>query len=140
MPSPIVAARDLQKVREQSGSQEVILHGVSLHVDPGEFVCVMGPSGSGKSTLLHLLSGLDTPSSGTVQLGGKDLSSLSDAERTVCRRDTVGYVFQFFNLMPNLSVEENIAIPRAIHGAGWHCAVWSGAGRSCSRPRRAGPT
>ena len=76
----------------------------------------MGPSGSGKTTLLHLLSGLDQPSAGKILLGGVDLARASEAERTRQRRDQVGYVFQFFHLMPNLTVEENIALPVAIAG------------------------
>ena len=76
----------------------------------------MGPSGSGKSTLLHLLSGLDTPSGGHVQLDGTDLASISQRERTLKRRTTVGYVFQFFNLLPNLTVRENVGLPVAIAG------------------------
>ena len=76
----------------------------------------MGPSGSGKSTLLHLLSGLDEPTAGSVVLGGKDLGELSAEERTLQRRATVGYVFQFFNLLPNLTVLENVGLPLAIAG------------------------
>jgi putative ABC transport system ATP-binding protein len=76
----------------------------------------MGPSGSGKTTLLHLLSGLDSPSGGSVELAGKNLKQLSEGERTLLRRATIGYVFQFFNLMPNLSVLENVGLPLAIQG------------------------
>jgi putative ABC transport system ATP-binding protein len=99
------------------GASEVpVLRGVSLSVAEGEFVCVMGPSGSGKSTLLHVISGLDEPSAGTVTLNGHLLERLSAGERTLLRRRTVGYVFQFFNLLPNLSVEENVGLPLAISG------------------------
>jgi putative ABC transport system ATP-binding protein len=76
----------------------------------------MGPSGSGKTTLLHLISGLDRPSAGKVELGGDDLDVLTEAQRTLKRRNTVGYVFQFFNLLPNLSVIENVGLPLAIAG------------------------
>ncbi len=112
--SPIVAARGLYKFH--AGADAPVLNDVSFAVEPGEFVCVMGPSGSGKTTLLHLLSGLDKPSGGTVELAGKDLAALPERERTILRRDTVGYVFQFFNLMPNLSVIENVTLPIAIRG------------------------
>jgi putative ABC transport system ATP-binding protein len=93
-----------------------VLAGIELEVAPGSFVCVMGPSGSGKSTLLHLVSGLDEPSSGTVELAGADLARLSLRERTLLRRRTVGYVFQFFNLLPHLSVHENVELPLRIAG------------------------
>lgn len=111
-PSAIVEARDLYKVHDQGA----ILRGVSCSVAADEFVCIMGPSGSGKSTLLHLLSGLDEPSAGTVHLGGVDLSTLAPDERTLARRKTVGYVFQFFNLLANLTVFENVGLPIAIGG------------------------
>ncbi len=113
---PIVSASGLFKFYEQGGQHTPVLQDVSLEVAPGEFLCVMGPSGSGKSTLLHLLSGLDQPSAGSVHLDGLDLSTLSERDRTLQRRAKVGYVFQFFNLMPNLTVRENIALPIAIAG------------------------
>ena len=112
----LVAARDLHKFHDRGGEKTPILRGVSLEVARGEFVCVMGPSGSGKSTLLHLLSGLDEPSAGSVTLAGQRLSELSHEARTLKRRQTVGYVFQFFNLLPNLTVHENVALPLSIAG------------------------
>ena len=112
----LVETRDLYRFQQQDGQKIAILRGVELSVGEREFVCVMGPSGSGKSTLLHLISGLDEPTSGTVELGGEDLGTLSLARKTLLRRRTVGYVFQFFNLLPNLSVEENVALPLAIAG------------------------
>jgi len=85
-------------------------------VEEGEFVAIMGPSGSGKSTLLHLIGGLDQPSDGEVMLAGKPLSLLTDKEITLLRRRNVGFVFQFFNLLPTLSTEENILLPVIIDG------------------------
>jgi putative ABC transport system ATP-binding protein len=92
------------------------LAGVDFNVEQGEFVAVMGPSGSGKSTLLHLLGGLDQPTEGQVALAGRVLSTLSDKQVTITRRRKVGFVFQFFNLIPTLSAEENIALPLLIDG------------------------
>jgi putative ABC transport system ATP-binding protein len=92
------------------------LAGVDFIVEEGEFVAIMGPSGSGKSTLLHLLGGLDGPTDGEVTLGGKPLSKLNDKEVTLIRRRNVGFVFQFFNLLPTLTAEENIALPLLIDG------------------------
>jgi putative ABC transport system ATP-binding protein len=89
---------------------------VDFVVEEGEFVAVMGPSGSGKSTLLHLLGGLDKPTDGEVTLAGRKLSLLSDREVTVMRRHNVGFVFQFYNLIPTLTAEENIALPLLIDG------------------------
>jgi putative ABC transport system ATP-binding protein len=89
---------------------------VNFTVEKGEFVAIMGPSGSGKSTLLHLLGGLDGPSDGEVRLAGKPLSQLNDKEVTMIRRRNVGFIFQFFNLLPTLTAEENIALPLLIDG------------------------
>jgi len=92
------------------------LDGVSLNIQQGEFVGIMGPSGSGKSTLLHLLGGLDQPSEGRIILAGNEVSRLSDQQATLVRRRNVGFVFQFFNLLPTLSAEENIMLPLVIDG------------------------
>jgi putative ABC transport system ATP-binding protein len=92
------------------------LDGVDFVVGKGEFVAVMGPSGSGKSTLLHLLGGLDKSTDGEVTLGGRRLSVMSDKEVTLARRRNVGFVFQFYNLLPTLTAEENIALPLLIDG------------------------
>src|SRR5262245_32364497 len=113
---PLVRTDRLYKFHQQNGEKVAILRGVSFDVHEGEFVCIMGPSGSGKSTLLHLLSGLDQPSAGTVHLRGRDIAKLSEEARTLERRASIGYVFQFFNLMPNLTVIENIGLPLAIAG------------------------
>jgi len=93
-----------------------VLRGVDFVVHQGEFVAIMGPSGAGKSTLLHLMGGLDTPSDGDVVLAGKRLAHLSDDEITVVRRRQVGFVFQFFNLLPTLTAAENVALPLLIDG------------------------
>jgi putative ABC transport system ATP-binding protein len=116
VPSVVLAARDLVKDYRTNGTKTRALDGVSLDVASGRFISVMGPSGSGKSTLLHLLGGLDAPTSGDVLLEGKPLSGLDDKEVTLARRGSVGLVFQFFNLVPVLTVEENVALPRVIAG------------------------
>jgi putative ABC transport system ATP-binding protein len=92
------------------------LAGVDFTVNKGEFVAIMGPSGSGKSTLLHLLGGLDQPSEGEVELAGKKLSLLNDDQITLVRRRNVGFIFQFYNLVPTLTAEENVALPLLIDG------------------------
>jgi putative ABC transport system ATP-binding protein len=106
-------------LRKQYQMGEVMvdaLRGVDFIVRQGEFVAIMGPSGAGKSTLLHLMGGLDTPSDGDVMLGGKRLAHLSDDEVTIVRRRQVGFVFQFFNLLPTLTAAENVALPLLIDG------------------------
>jgi putative ABC transport system ATP-binding protein len=94
------------------------LRGVSLQVEAGEFVSIMGPSGSGKSTLLHLLGALDAPTTGKAFFGGKDLQALSDRERSILRRTRIGFVFQFFNLLPTLTAVENVTLPLLLAGFG----------------------
>jgi putative ABC transport system ATP-binding protein len=112
----VLEAQQLRK-RYQLGEHQVdALDGVDFLIEQGEFVAIMGPSGSGKSTLLHLLGGLDQPSDGEVILAGQKLSILNDNQATLARRHNVGFVFQFFNLLPTLSAEENIALPIIIDG------------------------
>jgi len=116
-PDPILEARDVTKRYELGKATVDALRGVSLAVAPGEFVALMGPSGSGKSTLLQLLGGLDQPTTGSVVFEGNDISHLSDAQATKLRRERTGFVFQAFNLIPLLSVRENIELPFTIAGA-----------------------
>ncbi len=107
----MVVVRDLQKVFRQGDSEVQALAGVSLDVAAGEFLSIMGPSGSGKSTLLHLIGGLDQASAGEIRIDGRVLSRMTDDEITVFRRRKIGIVFQFFNLLPAHSAEENVALP-----------------------------
>src|SRR6266511_3189935 len=112
----VVAARDVTR-RYGSGDTAVdALRGVSLDVRRGELVAVMGPSGSGKSTLMHILAGLDQPTAGTVEIAGRDVTRMSDTALTKLRREHIGFVFQFFNLLPMLTAEENITLPLRIAG------------------------
>jgi putative ABC transport system ATP-binding protein len=92
------------------------LRGVSLGIEAGRLTAIMGPSGSGKSTLMHLLAGLDVPTEGTVVVNGVEITTLSEKKLTLLRRETIGFVFQFFNLLPMLTAEENITLPLAIAG------------------------
>jgi putative ABC transport system ATP-binding protein len=111
-----VSARDLQRRFGEGPTAVDALRGVSLDVPAGQLVAVMGPSGSGKSTLMHLLAGLDKPTGGTVTIAGTEISQLDDAHLTRLRRDHIGFVFQFFNLLPMLTAEENVLLPETIAG------------------------
>ena len=112
---PAVSCRAVRKV--YAGARPVVaLEGVDLDVVPGEFLAVVGPSGGGKSTLLHLLGGIDRPTSGVVSVGGRDLAALSDEDLTLYRRRESGLVFQFFNLLPHITVRENVELPLALDG------------------------
>ena len=113
---PILEAQALRKQYRLGDHSVDALAGVDFLVDKGQFVAIMGPSGSGKSTLLHLLGGLDKPSKGEVILAGQRLSVLDDTRATLVRRHNVGFVFQFYNLLPTLTAEENIALPLIIDG------------------------
>ena len=113
---PILEARGLRKRYEMGQHTVHALGGVDFAVKRGEFIAIMGTSGSGKSTLLHLIGGLDRPSDGEVTLADRRLSVLSDRQATLVRRRNVGFVFQFFNLLPTMTAEENVALPLIIDG------------------------
>ena len=115
-PGPVLQARDLHKRYGDGESAVDALRGVDLELAAGEFVAVVGPSGCGKSTLLHLCGGMDRPTAGTVAVDGVDLAGLDDERLTALRRDRVGFVFQFFNLLPTLTLAENIALPLLLVG------------------------
>ena len=112
----VVVATDLTRRYGQGDAAVDALAGVSTGFERGRFTAIMGPSGSGKSTLMHILAGLDTPTTGTVELDGVDITHLDDGELTKLRRDKLGFVFQFFNLLPVLTAEENILLPLSIAG------------------------
>ena len=112
----VLETRDLRKVYGAGDTEVRALDGVDLTVEQGEFVAVVGTSGSGKSTLLHMLGGLDRPTSGTVSVDGRDIFSLKDEELTIFRRRKIGFVFQNYNLVPVLSVYENIVLPSQLDG------------------------
>ena len=113
---PIVVATDLHRRYGEGEAAVDALAGVSTQFERGRFAAIMGPSGSGKSTLMHLLAGLDKPTSGSVVLDGVELAQLDDTKLTRLRRDKLGFVFQFFNLLPVLTAEENILLPLSIAG------------------------
>jgi putative ABC transport system ATP-binding protein len=112
----VVQARDVVRRYGEGETAVDALRGVSLDVESGELVAVMGPSGSGKSTLMHILAGLDKPTSGTVTIAGQEITRLFDRQLTLLRRQHIGFVFQFFNLLPMLTAEENVVLPLSIAG------------------------
>jgi putative ABC transport system ATP-binding protein len=114
----IIETRDLRKVYQVGKVGVHALRGVDLAVPAGEFLAIVGPSGSGKSTLFHIIGGLTPPTSGQVRVADQDLAALTDAGRTRLRKRTVGFVFQKFNLLPNLTARDNIAVARFIAGSG----------------------
>jgi putative ABC transport system ATP-binding protein len=111
-----VEGRDLTRVYGEGETAVEALRGVDIEVRSGELVAVMGPSGSGKSTLMHTLAGLDKPTSGTVMVAGTEITRLDDSQLTLLRRQHIGFVFQFFNLLPMLNAEENVVLPLTIAG------------------------
>jgi putative ABC transport system ATP-binding protein len=112
----IVSARDVTRRYGEGYAAVDALRGITLDFPRGGFTAIMGPSGSGKSTLMHILAGLDRPTSGTVVIDGQDITKMDDADLTRLRRDRVGFVFQFFNLVPVLNAEENVLLPLSIAG------------------------
>jgi len=114
--APTLALRDVRKVYGRGEGAVVALDGVSVRLAAGSFTAVMGPSGSGKSTFLNVAAGLDRPTAGTVALAGTDLDRLSERRLTILRRERIGFVFQAFNLMPTLTVAQNIALPLRLDG------------------------
>jgi len=113
----IISIQGLRKIYRVGSVEVPALRGVDLSVKPGEFLSIVGPSGSGKSTLFHIIGGLTPPTAGEVRVAGENLAFLTDAGRTRMRRRTVGFVFQKFNLLPNLTARDNIAVARFIAGA-----------------------
>src|ERR671925_2247369 len=112
----VVQAKEITRRYGEGDTAVDALRGCSLDVGRGELTAVMGPSGSGKSTLMHILAGLDRPTSGSVSIDGTDITELGDTELTKLRREHIGFIFQFFNLLPMLTAEENITLPLSIAG------------------------
>src|SRR6188472_3967224 len=112
----VVVARDVMRRYGEGDTAVDALRGVSVDIAPGKATAVMGPSGSGKSTLMHILAGLDKPTSGSVGIAGTEITTLGDADLTKLRRRHIGFVFQFFNLLPMLTARENILLPLTIAG------------------------
>jgi putative ABC transport system ATP-binding protein len=112
----VVVAHDVTRRYGEGDTAVDALRGVSVDIAPGKATAVMGPSGSGKSTLMHILAGLDKPTSGTVEISGTEITKLKDSDLTKLRRQHIGFVFQFFNLLPMLTAEENILLPLELAG------------------------
>jgi putative ABC transport system ATP-binding protein len=120
---PVVSAEGVTRRYGEGDTAVDALRGVSLEIESGKLTAVMGPSGSGKSTLMHILAGLDKPTSGTVTIAGEEITKMNDNELTALRRKHIGFVFQFYNLLPMLNAEENVKLPLSVAGekadAGW---------------------
>jgi len=114
--SSVVVANQIQRTYGEGDTAVHALRGVSVDIAPGQLTAVMGPSGSGKSTLMHILAGLDQPTTGSVHVAGTDITQLGDTELTKLRREHIGFVFQFFNLLPMLTARENVLLPLTIAG------------------------
>ncbi|OPJ59329.1 ABC transporter ATP-binding protein [Clostridium oryzae] len=115
--SPVVIeTKNLVKAFNLGNQRIKVLNDINLVINEGEFVSIMGPSGSGKSTLLYLIGGLDLPSSGNVKINGKEMVKMNDRDQSIMRRREIGFVFQFYNLIPNLNVEENVLLPLLLDG------------------------
>ena len=111
-----IEGRNIIKEYRMGDTVTRVLNNISLQIAQGEFVSIMGPSGSGKSTLLYIFGGLDSPTGGSVYMSGEDISKFDDYKKSVMRRRSIGFVFQFYNLIPNLNVEENILLPVLLDG------------------------
>ncbi len=135
-----VSAREVSKRYGSGGSAVDALRGVSVDFPKGQFAAVMGPSGSGKSTLMNILAGLDAPTAGSVAIDGTEITTLKDKQLTLLRREKVGFVFQFFNLLPMLTAEENLRLPMAIAGRTidpeWEASLVSAVGLDDRRRHR----
>jgi putative ABC transport system ATP-binding protein len=112
----VVAALEVTRRYGEADSAVDALRGVTMDLPEGQFAAVMGPSGSGKSTLMHILAGLDVPTTGRVWVGGEDITTMDDDELTLLRRRRIGFIFQFFNLLPMLTAEDNVVLPLTIAG------------------------
>ncbi|NWG20463.1 MAG: ABC transporter ATP-binding protein [Chloroflexi bacterium] len=113
---PLIILNQVSKSYEEAGREHVVLHCVNAAFARGEFIVLVGKSGSGKSTLLNLVSGIDTPTSGEIMVAGQSLTRLSERERTLFRRRAIGFIFQFYNLVPTLTVLENLLLPLELNG------------------------
>lgn len=116
MTDALLDVRNLEKTFEQGGQRLTIFKDLNMNIVPGEIVALVGPSGAGKSTLLQLIGLLDSPSSGEILIDGKDVTGLNDAGRTLLRREAIGFVYQFHNLQPEFSAQENVIMPQMIAG------------------------
>jgi lipoprotein-releasing system ATP-binding protein len=125
--STLIVARGLEKVYKHGNEKVVALRDATISVSRGEFLVIIGPSGSGKSTLLHLLGGIDRPTRGALSVNGFDLVAASEADLTGFRRDNIGFVFQFYNLLPSLNALDNVILPLLAQGLGWKPARLRGA-------------
>ena len=112
----VVIAKDVARRYGEGDTAVEALRGITLDVNRGQLTTVMGPSGSGKSTLMHILAGLDKPTAGSVEIAGTEITTLGDTDLTKLRREHIGFIFQFFNLLPMLTAEENITLPLTIAG------------------------
>jgi putative ABC transport system ATP-binding protein len=116
LPTTVLSAAEVTRRYGEADSAVDALRGVTLEIPQGQFAAVMGPSGSGKSTLMHILAGLDTPTSGQVWIGGEEITDMGDDELTLLRRRRIGFIFQFFNLLPMLTAQQNVVLPLSIAG------------------------
>ena len=136
----VVSATDLTRCYGEGDAAVQALQGVSLGIPKGQFAAVMGPSGSGKSTLMHIMAGLDQPTTGQISIDGIELTELNDKKLTLLRREHIGFIFQFFNLLPMLTAEENVRLPLQIAGRkvddDWVDRVIDGVGLSDRRKHR----